>query len=194
MATEMRRVSFSVWVLNSLMALAFLLFATRVSAFALLGPYADWMTETNGYRQPGDIGGPMDLSEGYRWNVPVVTYSFDQSFLEYFGSNGVAAVEKAVGIINDLPPASCLDSTAFPLNSRGVNYRASACEFYDLKSATLALLLEQLGLAQPQHNVFTLRQWSDRFLLPYSDEQRLTFEDGLALGLILQRNFGPESF
>lgn len=33
----------------------------KTFGFSLLGPYADWMTETNGFRQPGDIGGPMDL-------------------------------------------------------------------------------------------------------------------------------------
>ena len=43
-------------------------------AFSLLGPYADWMDVPKGYRTPGDIGGPMNIGEGYRWNLPVVTY------------------------------------------------------------------------------------------------------------------------
>ena len=52
-------------------------------AFSLLGPYASWMDEAKSFRQPGgDIGGPMNIDEGYRWNVPVVTYGFDASFLE----------------------------------------------------------------------------------------------------------------
>src|SRR6266404_4804702 len=85
-----------------------MLFAIRVEGFALLGPYMNWMAQTNGYRQPGDIGGPMDIGEGYRWNVPVVTYGFDQSFVDYFGSNGVAAVESAIQVLNDLPPASTI--------------------------------------------------------------------------------------
>ena len=72
--------------------LVLMLFAPRARAFSLLGPYTDWMYQTNGYRQPADIGGPMDINEDYRWNVPLVTYGFDQSFLDYFGSNGVAAV------------------------------------------------------------------------------------------------------
>src|SRR5207248_1976102 len=46
-----------------------MIFANRVEGFALLGPYMDWMAQTNGYRQPGDIGGPMNIGEGYRWNV-----------------------------------------------------------------------------------------------------------------------------
>ena len=31
-----------------------------------------------------------NLAEEYRWNSPVLTYSYDESFLNYFGSNGVA--------------------------------------------------------------------------------------------------------
>ena len=33
-----------------------------------------------------------NLGEEYRWNSPVVTYSYDESLLNYFGSNGVVAV------------------------------------------------------------------------------------------------------
>jgi hypothetical protein len=51
---------------------------SKVQAFALLGPYANWMDVTNGFRQPGDIGGPMNVGEEYRWNVPVVTYGFEK--------------------------------------------------------------------------------------------------------------------
>ena len=42
-------------------------------AFALLGPVQPWMQATNWVILPDDIGGPMCLSNGYRWNVPVVT-------------------------------------------------------------------------------------------------------------------------
>ena len=73
-------------------------------AFSLLGPYEAWMVPQTGFAQPGDIGGPMNLGQEYRWNVPVLAYAFDQSFLDYFGSNGVAAVESAIGILNSLPP------------------------------------------------------------------------------------------
>src|SRR5258707_12088328 len=87
-------------------ALGLTLAATQVKAFSLLGPYASWMNPTIGYHLPGDIGGAMNIGEGYRWNVPVVTYAFDQSFLDYFGSNGVAEVEATIQVLNDLPPAS----------------------------------------------------------------------------------------
>ena len=34
-----------------------------------------------------------NLGEEYRWNSPIVTYTYDESFLSYFGSNGVVAVK-----------------------------------------------------------------------------------------------------
>ena len=71
-----------------------------------------------GYAQPGDIGGPMNLGQEYRWNVPVLTYAFDQSFLDYFGSGGVAAVESAIGILNSLPPVSKANPTNYPPTHR----------------------------------------------------------------------------
>ena len=64
---------------------AFLIASTDESdAFALLGPVQPWMQTTNGVIFPGDIGGPMCISNEYRWNVPVVTSGFDKSFLDYF--------------------------------------------------------------------------------------------------------------
>lgn len=132
-------------------------------AFALLGPFAPWMQATNGVIQSGDIGGPMDIGSGYRWNVPVVTYGFDKSFLDYFGTNGVAAVQSAIQIINDLPPASSLVPTNFPFDTQSFNYTAQAQALYDLKSQTLVLLLEHLGLAQPSRNIFVMKQWTSAF-------------------------------
>ena len=75
------------------------LLSARASAFSLLGPYADWMQPTNRFRYLDDIGGPVDLEGEYRWNVPLVTFAFDQSFVNYFGSNGVAAVATGASTI-----------------------------------------------------------------------------------------------
>jgi len=95
-------------------------------SFSLLGPYAQWMDTAKSYRLTGDIGGPMNIGEGYRWNVPVLSYGFDQAFLDYFGPEGVEAVEQAVAILNDLPPASQIMLEDYPLLSRGSKrfYRA----------------------------------------------------------------------
>jgi hypothetical protein len=174
------------------LALIATLLPFRVNAFALLGPYEDWMTPVIGYHVPGDIGGPMDIGEGYRWNVPVVSYAFDQSFLNYFGSNGVAAVEGAIAILNELPPASQIPWTNFPITTLGMNYRADNAGLFDLKLYTLALLLEQMGLAQPTRYVLTMRRWDPTLVqdgLTWSDE--FTWPPGTIPNLILPRNFDP---
>ena len=157
--------------------------------FALLGPYADWMQQTNGFRFAGDIGGPMDLGEEYRWNVPLLTYGFDQSFLDYFGSNGVAAVEQAFQILNDLPPASSLNLEDYSTNLPRGNFLAEVEQVLDLKTATLRALVEQLGLAQPTRNIFVLRQWDPIFERLPSNYQ---WPEGIIPTNVLQRNFDPE--
>jgi hypothetical protein len=91
--------------------------------------------------------------------VPVLTYAFDQSFLDYFGSGGVAAVESAIGILNSLPPVSQANPTNYPPNSSYVSLRAQAEGLFDLKSQALALLLEQLGLATPTRFTYCVRDF-----------------------------------
>jgi hypothetical protein len=131
----------------------------------------------------------MDIGQGYRWNVPVVTYGFDKNFLDYFGSNGVAAVEGAIQIINDLPPASQMVLTNYPLEIIRFNYTAQALGLYDLKTATVPVLLEQMGLAPPMHNVFDLRHFDP--ILIWTDES--TWPPGTIPNLIIERNFDPET-
>ncbi|HKX61662.1 MAG TPA: hypothetical protein VJS65_07455 [Verrucomicrobiae bacterium] len=143
-------------------------------AFALLGQFKGAGTVTGepwqdpgfdgrpqglGYSLAGDIGGPMFAHEAYRWAVPNITYAFDSSFLRFFGTNGVAAVEGAIAILNALPPASQLSPTLdeYPLDTKGENAQATALGLLDLKSRALALLVEELGLANPERFVFGLR-------------------------------------
>jgi hypothetical protein len=153
------------------------------------------MTPELGYQQPGDIGGPMDIGEGYRWNVPILSYSFDQSFMDFFGSNGVAAVESAIQVLNDLPRASDIVLTNYPFQSSRINWGAENPLLIDLKSATLYLLIEHLGLAQPVRNVFDLRRWST-VLVPadtnaFSDES--SWVEGIIPNFIVERNFDPDT-
>jgi hypothetical protein len=161
-----------------------------VRGFALLGPYAPWMDPTNSYRSGLDIGGPVDLTQGYRWNVPFVTYGFDQSFIDYFGSNGVYAVEQAFQTLNELPPASTLQLTNFPADCFRLNYIAASQHVYDLKTATLAVLLEQIGLTDPQRSMFVLKQWSSAFL---ADSSLYDYTASFLSDYILERNFDPDS-
>jgi len=148
-------------------------------AFTLLGPYAPWMTHAIGYRQAGDIGGPMDSHEGYRWNIPVVTYGFDQEFVDSFGQRGVEEVEKAVAILNDLLPASDMVLTNFPLDAWRNNSVAAALGVVDLKSQTLGALLQQFGLTDSVRFTWTIR---DRRI----EGQTTNF-------IVVQRNFDPET-
>ena len=131
----------------------------NADAFALLGPYAPWMTPELGYHQLGDIGGPMAMGEGYRWNVPVLSYGFDQSFINYFGPAGIAAVEQAIQIINNLPPASSIALSNYSSATTRINYVAQQESLYDLTSITLPALLSELGLAPPTESSWTLRHW-----------------------------------
>ena len=169
-----------------------LLASTKTTdAFALLGPVQPWMQTTNGVIFPGDIGGPMEIGSGYRWNVPVVTYGFDQSFLDYFGTNGVAAVTAAIQILNNLPTASSLVLTNYPYWSGQINYAAQILSLYDLKSETLQLLVGQLGMAQPTRNLFVIKQWNPILLTtPNSSD----WFDGIIPNYIVQRNYDPQSF
>jgi hypothetical protein len=149
--------------------------AGGVGAFSLLGPFkaggnytADnsWQAapfagrpQGLGYNLATDIGGPMLPTEAYRWNVPIITYAFDTTFLQYFGPNGVIEVEKAIAILNDLPAASEMTASLseFPLDTKAENQTAAALGLLDVKSLTLAILLEQMGLAQPERFVWGLR-------------------------------------
>jgi len=166
-------------------ALAMLAFAPRLQAFSLLGPYADWMQSSNGYRSSLDIGGPVNLNEEYRWNVPTVTYAFDKSFVDYFGSNGVAAVESAIQLLNDLPAASDVVLSNFPPDTRHVNFTAQAQNVYDLKSVALALLVEQMGLGQPVRNILDIPALLPTDPLPFPGDN---FD-----GTSIERNFDPQT-
>ena len=139
------------------------------------------MDPTRGYFPNSEMGGPMNISEGYRWNIPVVTYGFDQGFLNYFGTNGVAAAEKAFLILNSIPPASQINLTNYPMNPWQINYSAQAAALTDLKTTLLAALVEQLGLTTPSRYTFCIR---DYFPIVTSNYYFA----------IIQRNFDPATY
>jgi hypothetical protein len=158
--------------------LAGILCVSSISAFgfSLLGPYTPWMSVSNGYAQPGDLGGPMTLGHEYRWNLPVITYGFHPAFVEHFGSNGVRAVEAAVKILNRLPPASRIRLEEFPTVSTMVNVEAEALGLRDVKSFVLSHLLYQIGLAPSVRHIWIIRDRTNDLLEPY---------------IIVQRNYDP---
>jgi hypothetical protein len=134
-------------------------------------PGFDGRPQGLGYTLAGDIGGPMFAHEGYRWNIPTITYAFDSSFLRFFGTNGVAAIEEAIAILNALPPVSQMSETLdeFPMDAKGQNGEANSLGLVDLKSTALAILVEQMGLASPERFVFGLRgRQAFQFITNYS--------------------------
>jgi hypothetical protein len=176
--------------------------------YALLGPNPGvlagsgdaWQTLEIGYdllylnlRVPGggnwlgDIGGPKNIGEEYRRNVPVLYYAYDASFGGpddgFFGAEGEAAADQAFAIMNGLPDADSLDPSQFPFQSQTFNYQAMGAYLTDLKSVTLHLLVEQMGLTEPERYAWTLHE---RFTaagpLPCPELQGY---------LVVQRNFDP---
>jgi hypothetical protein len=128
--------------------------------FSLLGPSPGepFQVNTIGYNlsPPAglgtDVGTPKNLGEGYRMNTPNLYYTFDATFLDFFGSNGVAAIDQVFGIMNNtLSNVSSYSSDLheWPLTSKRPNYRAEALGLLDVKSQTMSLLLEEMGLAEP---------------------------------------------
>jgi hypothetical protein len=162
-------------------------------AFSMLGPDATyspppqgdlWQVVDIGYSPPNanvppfidDTAGfgPKNQGEGYRLNSPVMYYAFDPSFSDYFGSNGEYAVQQAfdtlnyaftnnpTGTNNGIDGYSAYLSE-FPLNSESENYTAASLQLQDVKSFTLSLLLEQLGLTDAIRYTWALH---DRQTIP----------------------------
>ncbi len=147
---------------RTFLALAMAGMVHSASAFSLTGPFATWETAALGYSPGGvgfDIGGPMNLGEGYRWNVKTMTYGFTKSFQDYFGQRGIDEVNKAFAILNGLPPVSRMSQTLseFPQDTRGINMQAFSLGLFDLKTEALGLLINQLGVADSTRYVWTLR-------------------------------------
>lgn len=170
---------------------------SRMLGFSLLGPYAPWMTTQIGYNLPPgsfsrpvpgfastDGGGPMNLGEGYRWPSPVLTYAYDASFVNYFGTNGIAAIESAIAVFNGLTNADAMSDalTEYPMETLRVNSTAAAVGLVDIRTYVMSLILEQLGLAAPERFVFTLRS------------DTLDSLGHFASGPVIMRNFDPVTF
>lgn len=172
---------------------AALLLACVTTGFSLLGPGGgegiaakEWQLPAQndgwdiGYNLAGDIGAPVSLGEFYRWNTPTITYAFDSSFITYFGSNGIKAVDAAMRILNEVPHVSKMsdDLSEFPLSSLHVHPEAAELGLVDLKSGTLQIMMEQIGLADPI-------RWN------YSIRQRINLPDDFGSYFITRYNYDP---
>ena len=168
---------------NTLLAIAALaaaLFSGPQSAraFSFWGPKEGYQIEAVGYSPlvivdhplsfsfqyvPDFAYAPHNLAEEYRWNVPVLFYTYDPTFVDYFGSNGVRAVDGAATILNAVPKASEISVDDFPIDEARFNNPATAFHLFDLKSAALEALVTRLGLADPDTWTWAIH---DRQTLP----------------------------
>lgn len=169
----------------------FLLVAGHRSAFgfSVLGPLSGAGSEAFqkapiGYALPGDIASPRNLGDEYRWNVPTVYYTCDATFLRYFGSNGLAAVDSAFAVLNSLTNVSSYSQSLseWPLTTSRYNETALALSLLDVKSTTLGAMMEQLALGAPDRWVWCLHdRYTAGLTCPNFDY------------LVIQRNYDPAS-
>jgi hypothetical protein len=115
-----------------------------------------------------DLGGPKDLKQFYRWNNPFLTYTFDQSFVRYFGLEGMDAVHDAFRVVNDFfIPADgsykgvssmdfARDGYLSNFNTTWVNTTAQNGQIIDIKSLTLGMLVNHLGVGNPHRYAFSV--------------------------------------
>jgi Putative Ig domain len=163
-------------MMKHLLGIGLVAFGTQAAwAYSLIGPpgFGDdsWQVPLIGFNpltSPNNVPdiidslaiGPKNLGEAYRRNTPVIYYAADATFLDYFGSNGLAQVDLAYTMLNNSFSTN-VDSfspelTEFPLDSQGLNYTAQALGLYDLKSQALTLMAEQLGLADSIRYIWVL--------------------------------------
>jgi hypothetical protein len=168
---------------------ALLLCFPSAFGFSLIGPNNEaYQVPVIGYNPLGRDRlpiAPKNLGEEYRRNTPFVYYAFDLNFLDYFGSNGVYAVDQAAAILNGVTNVSqySADLSEWPLESKRFNYEAQALTLYDVKSYTLHALVEQMGLTEPTRYVWTLH---NRAAIPNSPP----CPNGMEY-LVIKRNFDP---
>jgi len=143
-----------------------LLTGKKVEAFVMIGPMHPAFVASGGvdFNYTDDLGGPKELKNFFRWNIPMLTYAFDASFMQYFGLEGRDAVNEAFTAVNDFFANDDYDGvSALELTSHGfrsnynttwINQTAQNAQIIDVKSLTLGLLVNQLGLGNPHRYAF----------------------------------------
>jgi len=136
--------------------------------FVMIGPMATNRLTALGIdlNYTDDLGGPKERKNFYRWNMPSLTYSFDASFINYFGLEGRFAINEAMEVLNDFfwnddyDGMSNLDLTEHGFlgnyNTTWVNTTAQNQSILDIKSLTLGLMVNQLGLGNPHRYAFSI--------------------------------------
>ncbi len=119
-----------------------------------------------------DLGAPKSINREhnrfYRWNIPDFVYSFDASFANYFGPEGITAVDEAMTVINDFfdPTDGSYDGMSqLDLEKHGftgnynttwINTTAQNAQVIDIKSIVLGMMVNHLGLGNPHRHAFSI--------------------------------------
>ncbi len=162
---------------KTFIALALVTAAVQLaSAFTIFGPLETWQTAALSYGTrywyspniatyqvppsvPGNVpytepGGPKNFGAGSRMNVPIITYGFDYTFIDYYGTAGIKAVDAAFAILNKLPAVSraSADLTEFVTQgNQQINYTARALSMLDMTSTVLQMMIQHMGLLGETH-------------------------------------------
>ena len=175
-------------------------FCAKTHAFVLLGPVAaeernlsfTGSTQVQSANISDDLGGPKQLDEFYRWNTPNLTYDFDQSFVQFFGAEGIDAVDQALRVINDFfipEDGSYRGVSSLNLAKHGfggnfntawLNATAANENLLDIKSLTLGMMVNYLGLGNSYRYAFT----ATNSLVPNTNTSGAIFS-------VVLKNFDP---
>ena len=152
------------------LGLALLTLVKSAQAFVIMGELnPNEAGNLAGYNYTDQMGGPKSLYNQvprlYRWNNPDFVYSFDASFVNYFGPEGMDAVHEAMEVINDFfvnedyEGMSNLDLAKHGFvgnyNTTWLNTTAANAQMIDIKSLTLGMLVNHLGIGNSHRHMFT---------------------------------------
>ena len=113
------------------------------------------------------MGTPKHRTRFFRLSTPYLTYGYDTSFVRFFGQEGIAAIDDAMRVVNDLfepEDGSYNGVSSLNLNNGGfganfatywLNVTASNESLIDMKSVTLGYMVNMLGLGNPHRYGFT---------------------------------------
>jgi len=138
-------------------------------AFVMMGiPDAN---EAAQFNYTDEFGAPKDINHQgfkrfFRWNNPYFVYSFDASFINYFGLEGMDAVNEAFTVVNDFfvnedyQGVSQLDLNkhgfAGNYNTTWINTTAQNAQIIDIKTLVLGMIVDQLGIGNPHRWAFSI--------------------------------------
>ncbi len=157
--------------LYSILLMGFLCLQPIAHAFVLMGPSTPNETaNAAAWNYSDELGAPKTIDREYkrffRWNIPHFVYSFDASFANYFGTEGMDAVDEAMGVLNDFfvnedyQGMSQLNLTKHGFagnhNTSWINDTAQNAQIIDIKSLTLGMMVNHLGLGNPHRHAFSI--------------------------------------